>query len=201
VSYCLLGRSILGSNGTIGLNLTACNNVILVDLWWNPALEVRHVVSPPPSQLHVDLTTLLGSSVWTSAPHWAEEAGEYMEAHDRGHGGGTDSTCTCFATPICELGPYTPDSFRSKSANWRSPRYLGKPGARLGLWVWTSSWICSSRTTTTKRTERIRFLLWSALLSHLSLPIILLSARFYGYRRPAPGGNAPAQLIPSSDAY
>lgn len=24
-----------------GLNLTACNNVILVDLWWNPALEVR----------------------------------------------------------------------------------------------------------------------------------------------------------------
>jgi hypothetical protein len=26
-----------------GLNLTACNNVILVDLWWNPALEVRPV--------------------------------------------------------------------------------------------------------------------------------------------------------------
>ena len=24
----------------IGLNLTACNNVILVDPWWNPALEV-----------------------------------------------------------------------------------------------------------------------------------------------------------------
>ena len=24
----------------IGLNLTACNNVILVDMWWNPALEV-----------------------------------------------------------------------------------------------------------------------------------------------------------------
>jgi hypothetical protein len=23
-----------------GLNLTACNNVILLDLWWNPALEV-----------------------------------------------------------------------------------------------------------------------------------------------------------------
>lgn len=23
-----------------GLNLTACNNVILVDMWWNPALEV-----------------------------------------------------------------------------------------------------------------------------------------------------------------
>lgn len=23
-----------------GLNLTACNNVILIDLWWNPALEV-----------------------------------------------------------------------------------------------------------------------------------------------------------------
>jgi len=25
--------------GGTGLNLTACNNVILVDLWWNPALE------------------------------------------------------------------------------------------------------------------------------------------------------------------
>ncbi|KAJ7632980.1 SNF2 family N-terminal domain-containing protein [Roridomyces roridus] len=25
--------------GSTGLNLTACNNVILVDLWWNPALE------------------------------------------------------------------------------------------------------------------------------------------------------------------
>lgn len=24
---------------TLGLNLTCCNNVILVDLWWNPALE------------------------------------------------------------------------------------------------------------------------------------------------------------------
>ena len=23
-----------------GLNLTCCNNVILVDMWWNPALEV-----------------------------------------------------------------------------------------------------------------------------------------------------------------
>ena len=30
--------SLLVSN--VGLNLTACNNVILVDLWWNPALEV-----------------------------------------------------------------------------------------------------------------------------------------------------------------
>ncbi len=26
--------------GSTGLNLTCCNNVILVDLWWNPALEV-----------------------------------------------------------------------------------------------------------------------------------------------------------------
>lgn len=24
---------------SLGLNLTACNNVILVDMWWNPALE------------------------------------------------------------------------------------------------------------------------------------------------------------------
>jgi SNF2 family DNA or RNA helicase len=23
--------------GSTGLNLTACNNVILTDLWWNPA--------------------------------------------------------------------------------------------------------------------------------------------------------------------
>ena len=28
---------------TTGLNLTACNNVILVDLWWNPALEVCRI--------------------------------------------------------------------------------------------------------------------------------------------------------------
>jgi SNF2 family DNA or RNA helicase len=26
--------------GSTGLNLTACNHVILVDMWWNPALEV-----------------------------------------------------------------------------------------------------------------------------------------------------------------
>ena len=25
--------------GSTGLNLTCCNNVILVDMWWNPALE------------------------------------------------------------------------------------------------------------------------------------------------------------------
>lgn len=25
--------------GSAGLNLTCCNNVILVDIWWNPALE------------------------------------------------------------------------------------------------------------------------------------------------------------------
>jgi SNF2 family DNA or RNA helicase len=25
--------------GDPGLNLTACNNVVLVDMWWNPALE------------------------------------------------------------------------------------------------------------------------------------------------------------------
>jgi len=25
--------------GSTGLNLTACNNVVLVDMWWNPALE------------------------------------------------------------------------------------------------------------------------------------------------------------------
>jgi len=28
--------------GGAGLNLTSCNNVILVDLWWNPALEVSY---------------------------------------------------------------------------------------------------------------------------------------------------------------
>lgn len=29
--------------GSTGLNLTCCNNVILVDLWWNPALEVSRI--------------------------------------------------------------------------------------------------------------------------------------------------------------
>ncbi len=28
-------------NGVPGLNLVACNNVIFMDLWWNPAVEVR----------------------------------------------------------------------------------------------------------------------------------------------------------------
>lgn len=27
--------------GSTGLNLTCCNNVILCDLWWNPALEMQ----------------------------------------------------------------------------------------------------------------------------------------------------------------
>ena len=27
--------------GGVGLNLTACNRVILLDPWWNPAIEVR----------------------------------------------------------------------------------------------------------------------------------------------------------------
>jgi hypothetical protein len=43
-------RSVQACNTTTGLNLTACNNVILVDLWWNPALEVGRDsagVSPP----------------------------------------------------------------------------------------------------------------------------------------------------------
>jgi len=26
-----------------GLNLTSCSNVILVDMWWNPALEVSFI--------------------------------------------------------------------------------------------------------------------------------------------------------------
>lgn len=30
--------------GSTGLNLTCCNNVILVDLWWNPALEVLFIL-------------------------------------------------------------------------------------------------------------------------------------------------------------
>ena len=37
----------------LGLNLTACNNVILVDLWWNPALEVR--LHEQPSDLDTNL--------------------------------------------------------------------------------------------------------------------------------------------------
>ena len=31
--------------GSTGLNLTACNNVILIDMWWNPALEVCFLLS------------------------------------------------------------------------------------------------------------------------------------------------------------
>lgn len=28
-------------SGAVGLNLTCCSVVILLDLWWNPAIEVR----------------------------------------------------------------------------------------------------------------------------------------------------------------
>jgi SNF2 family DNA or RNA helicase len=39
-TICPLGAGeILDLPLRLGLNLTACNNVILVDLWWNPALE------------------------------------------------------------------------------------------------------------------------------------------------------------------
>jgi hypothetical protein len=47
--------------GSTGLNLTCCSRVILVDLWWNPALEVR---SPLPLHLRVcRLTPCTGASV------------------------------------------------------------------------------------------------------------------------------------------
>lgn len=58
-----------------GLNLTACNNVILVDLWWNPALEVCHVAFLVMRRLNF----FLGPSIRKSAQNWAEEAGQYME--------------------------------------------------------------------------------------------------------------------------
>jgi SNF2 family DNA or RNA helicase len=30
--------------GSTGLNLTCCNNVVLMDMWWNPAYVRRGVV-------------------------------------------------------------------------------------------------------------------------------------------------------------
>jgi len=30
--------------GAVGLNLTVCSRVILLDLWWNPAIEQQCVV-------------------------------------------------------------------------------------------------------------------------------------------------------------
>ena len=51
--------------GSTGLNLTCCNNVILVDMWWNPALEVRvQYYSPLRWQV---LTNKSGPSVRSSA--------------------------------------------------------------------------------------------------------------------------------------
>jgi hypothetical protein len=62
----------------LGLNLTCCNNVILVDMWWNPALEVcskpnnfefridrrdrnRHLIVPIASDRHA--TSIFSSSL------------------------------------------------------------------------------------------------------------------------------------------
>ena len=90
------GSSLHRSNWATGLNLTACNNVILVDLWWNPALEVRYIVSTFPPRLRFGSTTSLGPSVWTGASHWPEEAGEHMEVDDRRHSGGADPGRTYF---------------------------------------------------------------------------------------------------------
>ena len=62
--------------GSTGLNLTACNHVILVDMWWNPALEV----SSRPSHfarisVEVSVFVLLsvGSSFRSCTPIRSEE--------------------------------------------------------------------------------------------------------------------------------
>lgn len=116
--------------------MTACNNVILVDLWWNPALEVRHVVSPLP-WLHIYQTVLPGSSVWTSSPHWAEEASERMEVDDRGYGGGADPGCTCCDSRLREpdtylLIPWTAPREEARISRVRTIRRGQKQGRDVG---------------------------------------------------------------------
>lgn len=54
--------------GGAGLNLTACNNVILVDLWWNPALEVSNAIT---QIVHIYIIIRLGTSIRASSPIWA----------------------------------------------------------------------------------------------------------------------------------
>ena len=136
-----------------GLNLTACNNVILVDLWWNPALEVRHVF-----RLHclrdIDQIVLSGSSVWTGAPHWTEKVGKHMEVDNRWHCGGKNPRCMCFMILGCAdvmLSLMSLDSFKTRNASWRSRPYLERPEVKRERWVWMSLWICSSRATIMKR--------------------------------------------------
>lgn len=60
--------------GSTGLNLTACNNVILVDLWWNPALEV--LLSPV---LHnSSLTSLLQDQAFDRAHRYGQTRPVYI---------------------------------------------------------------------------------------------------------------------------
>ena len=56
------------TNMLVGLNLTACNNVILVDMWWNPALEVRQVLgeTPPIIELYPGSSVRPCSSLGTN---------------------------------------------------------------------------------------------------------------------------------------
>ena len=189
VSYCLLGCS--GHNAVTGLNLTACNNVILVDLWWNPALEVRRLLS------------------WASA--WAKPFHQ-DQAFGRAHRIGqkkpvniwkltTEGTVEEKILAVCvsrfspartrHLSYDIPDSSKSLSASWRTPPYLERLGARLGHWVWTNSWICSSRTTiTTRMRMMIEHLLRISVMCFVVLSVSTLYSTVCLMRITGPGADA-----------
>lgn len=44
--------------GAVGLNLTVCSRVILLDLWWNPAIEQQCVVSPSLSYVRAGISVV-----------------------------------------------------------------------------------------------------------------------------------------------
>lgn len=65
--------------GGAGLNLTACNHVILVDLWWNPALEVGIFGLFGPG---FSAYRCIGTSIWSCVPLWSGARGNDLQAHN-----------------------------------------------------------------------------------------------------------------------
>lgn len=164
-----------GNEMITGLNLTACNNVILVDLWWNPALEVRRVFRRHRLR-DIDQIFLSGPGVWTGAPHWTEEASKHMEVDDRWHCGRKNPRCMCFVILGCVdvmFNLMSRDSFKTRNASWRSLPYPERPEVKRERWVWMSLWICSSRATIMKRMGTMTIEYWMSAIIFVSFCLCL----------------------------